>query len=332
MALIKCNECGRMVSDKALACPNCGAPVEKKNLCDECGNEIPKGVSACPSCGCPVEVILHDHNAQQPMTNEQQEYIYDYDTEDEPDHTLRNLLLTLAIVIVAAIVGGLFYFNSQSDIPDNEEYDIVDTTAVVENDISEEDEQQAIIDGQTTWFYGQMEDDLTHEVTAITATILSKNECRFDNYGNTARLCMQLIYSTYYLSTPSTAVLLTFDDGKTNLCRYADSFSSGFKVVFDNGEVDNRWTLIESTPKHNVIFMYMPSKVKPFLAELRSSKTCRIQVNLEHVGMTTFDFSIEGLKWDYDMSSSSSSKHSSPRETDASIEEAVEEATEAPAE
>ena len=28
MALIKCNECGQMLSDKAKTCPNCGAPVE----------------------------------------------------------------------------------------------------------------------------------------------------------------------------------------------------------------------------------------------------------------------------------------------------------------
>ena len=27
MALIDCEECGRQVSDKATACPNCGAPI-----------------------------------------------------------------------------------------------------------------------------------------------------------------------------------------------------------------------------------------------------------------------------------------------------------------
>ena len=27
MALMKCGECGRDVSDKAAACPNCGAPI-----------------------------------------------------------------------------------------------------------------------------------------------------------------------------------------------------------------------------------------------------------------------------------------------------------------
>lgn len=30
MALIKCEECGKEVSDKAASCPNCGAPIASK--------------------------------------------------------------------------------------------------------------------------------------------------------------------------------------------------------------------------------------------------------------------------------------------------------------
>ena len=32
MAIIKCPECGREVSDKATACPQCGAPVQAHPL------------------------------------------------------------------------------------------------------------------------------------------------------------------------------------------------------------------------------------------------------------------------------------------------------------
>lgn len=32
MALIKCTECGKDVSDKAAACPGCGAPLPVKSL------------------------------------------------------------------------------------------------------------------------------------------------------------------------------------------------------------------------------------------------------------------------------------------------------------
>lgn len=31
MALIKCPECGREISDKAISCPGCGCPVEQND-------------------------------------------------------------------------------------------------------------------------------------------------------------------------------------------------------------------------------------------------------------------------------------------------------------
>ena len=63
MALIKCPECGKEISDKAVVCPQCGktvicadsAPEEAKPMiCEECGAEIPEGAAACPNCGNPV--------------------------------------------------------------------------------------------------------------------------------------------------------------------------------------------------------------------------------------------------------------------------------------
>lgn len=35
MALIKCSECGKEISDKAKTCPNCGAPVQSNDLKQE---------------------------------------------------------------------------------------------------------------------------------------------------------------------------------------------------------------------------------------------------------------------------------------------------------
>lgn len=40
MALIKCSECGKEVSDKANSCPNCGAPIKE----DEIKKEINAGI------------------------------------------------------------------------------------------------------------------------------------------------------------------------------------------------------------------------------------------------------------------------------------------------
>ena len=35
MALIKCNECGKEISDKAKTCPNCGAQIQLNELKQE---------------------------------------------------------------------------------------------------------------------------------------------------------------------------------------------------------------------------------------------------------------------------------------------------------
>ena len=35
MAIIKCRECGKEISDKALACPNCGCPIEGESATAE---------------------------------------------------------------------------------------------------------------------------------------------------------------------------------------------------------------------------------------------------------------------------------------------------------
>lgn len=52
MALIKCTECGAMVSDKAASCPQCGAPMPIK--CEACGKLLSPNAVMCPHCGCPT--------------------------------------------------------------------------------------------------------------------------------------------------------------------------------------------------------------------------------------------------------------------------------------
>lgn len=63
MALIKCSNCEKEISDKAKVCPQCGQPVVLVTpaieeipslLCEECSAEIPEGMEACPNCGCPI--------------------------------------------------------------------------------------------------------------------------------------------------------------------------------------------------------------------------------------------------------------------------------------
>lgn len=63
MALIKCRNCEKPISDRARVCPHCGEPVvtevaEKETpvvmLCEECGTVITGQMESCPCCGCPV--------------------------------------------------------------------------------------------------------------------------------------------------------------------------------------------------------------------------------------------------------------------------------------
>jgi len=76
MALIKCDECGRDISDKAVSCPGCGCPVAVKTSvdtikCEECGKEIDLTASHCPECGFPK--IISPVNIQAPIKVNQYE-------------------------------------------------------------------------------------------------------------------------------------------------------------------------------------------------------------------------------------------------------------------
>ena len=51
MALIKCPECEKEISDKAAMCPNCGFEIPKKVFCRACGKQINPNVEYCPNCG-----------------------------------------------------------------------------------------------------------------------------------------------------------------------------------------------------------------------------------------------------------------------------------------
>lgn len=55
MALIKCNECGKEISDKTTQCIHCGCPIEKELYCNECGKKINKNDKVCKNCGCPLK-------------------------------------------------------------------------------------------------------------------------------------------------------------------------------------------------------------------------------------------------------------------------------------
>ena len=58
MALIKCKECGKEISDKAEMCPNCGCPIELKKIfaCEKCGTIVDDNAIFCPNCNGLFEI------------------------------------------------------------------------------------------------------------------------------------------------------------------------------------------------------------------------------------------------------------------------------------
>lgn len=68
MSLIQCTECGAKVSEHAITCPQCGAPMPIK--CRGCGKLLSPNAVMCPNCGCPTSG--QSQNWQGPRNNPQQ--------------------------------------------------------------------------------------------------------------------------------------------------------------------------------------------------------------------------------------------------------------------
>lgn len=51
MALIRCRECGKEISDESKKCIHCGADVILTIKCSECGKEFDHTTNICPYCG-----------------------------------------------------------------------------------------------------------------------------------------------------------------------------------------------------------------------------------------------------------------------------------------
>ena len=67
MALVKCIECGNLISNEAEKCPHCGIPFDSCFKCPECGSFIVYGDSKCSNCGCPI--VYKSNNIKHPANN-----------------------------------------------------------------------------------------------------------------------------------------------------------------------------------------------------------------------------------------------------------------------
>lgn len=103
MALIKCKECGGIVSDLATTCPHCGCPVENQQrtvVCPECGQEISEKDMKCPNCGCPSKLSETQKPIHTPVPNNINQEASQHDTK----------LDIAAIISLGSAVIGIFTY------------------------------------------------------------------------------------------------------------------------------------------------------------------------------------------------------------------------------
>ncbi len=125
MALIKCGECGQMVSDKAEACPHCGCPVEKMMACPECGSNIEGWESYCKNCGYPLATRTAEQTANNPNQDLVQEGYYPED--DERGNGRLWIWVTLAaLALISGTAAWLYWPNRERQ----ENPDAMDSTIV----------------------------------------------------------------------------------------------------------------------------------------------------------------------------------------------------------
>jgi len=97
MALIKCSECGKEISDTCDSCIHCGCPIEKPIVCSECGKEINSDMKICPNCGNELtEELNNDYLLSKKGSNSNKNYYF------------ISTIIVIIVIILIIIFSKLF--------------------------------------------------------------------------------------------------------------------------------------------------------------------------------------------------------------------------------
>ena len=101
MAMIKCPECGKEISDKAKKCVHCGKVlIEDKpatKICSDCGKENPIDATECVYCGCPFE---EETTVEIPVQTT---------VAEKPENNLKKIIIPVVAAVVVIAVGLIIY-------------------------------------------------------------------------------------------------------------------------------------------------------------------------------------------------------------------------------
>lgn len=161
----------------------------------------------------------------------------------------------------------------------------------------QEDSAETISGPVSKWTYEPRINDLTDEVVGLTAFLMSDNDVEYTN-GYTTKLGIGLIYNSEEMDMLQKEVVIGFVDDKLGTCQFSDVNGSGFLARFDDGPIDETWSLVDMARNGKGLVIYDKKQYKTFIDKLKKSKKVKIQVRLANRGMKTFEFSTEGLEWD----------------------------------
>lgn len=138
MAIIKCPECGRQVSDKAPVCPNCGVEIAGKIIrCPQCGETYFSNLARCPKCQHPThapEQAVGEGTEQrvrkeEPPIHEDPATDNQRDTADtaKPVRQKSGKGKTIALIVslcIALVIGGVcfYFYNDAKAAKENEAF------------------------------------------------------------------------------------------------------------------------------------------------------------------------------------------------------------------
>lgn len=128
MALIKCKNCGRMMSDRADFCPHCGCPKEfaakeetsikeENPIIEEDSVKEENSVTKAQTVSTTEDLNNNDNDDKATATQDTEEVVEEEGEEDNANKGLVALVIVLAVIAIG--FGGYIWYNRSSNNVDS---------------------------------------------------------------------------------------------------------------------------------------------------------------------------------------------------------------------
>lgn len=272
MALIKCSECGKEISDKATACPGCGAPVQFGASSFEALPEMLRPAPAVTSRK--VGALLFLGILFFPI-------VFSWFTLRE-GYSKRARIWAIGWALLSAFIifpsrcAEVFGTSSSSSVSTSTPSVTPASPAPESNPAPAEN-----------WFYNS-EDDKMRGVTSYWAKSVSLESKNFGFPYQDVRQLIQLRQQPQ----DGFQIMLTLSEGQ-----YTCGFDGcSVSVRFDDGPV-SKFSVNQATgTMEGILFIQNKSR---FLSGLRGASRVMIESDFFNQGPQTFEFNVAGLRWDH---------------------------------